>query len=272
MLYGGSGGGFLVQQYLAKYGKHVSRALMESSIAFDVARAKQMKATCNFVEEMKKYDSNVLKQLKQIIEQKKVDRLCLMRILQRIPYNFENGTEIQSKIIKEIHNDNFTLYKKFLWKPAYNFYIIKYFFKLPDTAAGKVRIFEFLNKDLKNYQPDPANPDLLMDWMGELLKDFSCQVALGKLQIPQFDLTQKRKEFKGEVLVLSGKKDHTALAKVAKEMSHYYPNSKYALFDDTHRLPRYPKYYRAIRKSFLTEGFTSEKFQKHYQDTRQLNR
>jgi len=36
-LYGGSGGGFLVQEYLAKYGRNVRRALIESSGAPDLA-------------------------------------------------------------------------------------------------------------------------------------------------------------------------------------------------------------------------------------------
>jgi hypothetical protein len=38
ILYGGSGGGFLVQQYLDKYGSHVSRALIEFSGAHDLAQ------------------------------------------------------------------------------------------------------------------------------------------------------------------------------------------------------------------------------------------
>jgi pimeloyl-ACP methyl ester carboxylesterase len=38
MVYGGSGGGVLVQQYLDKYGEHVSRALIESSGSPDLAR------------------------------------------------------------------------------------------------------------------------------------------------------------------------------------------------------------------------------------------
>ena len=38
MIYGGSGGGVLVQQYLDKYGDHVSRALIESSGGPDLAR------------------------------------------------------------------------------------------------------------------------------------------------------------------------------------------------------------------------------------------
>jgi hypothetical protein len=38
MVYGGSGGGVLVQQYLDKYGEHVSRALIESSGGPDLAR------------------------------------------------------------------------------------------------------------------------------------------------------------------------------------------------------------------------------------------
>ena len=37
MLYGGSGGGVLIQQYLDKYGEHVSRALIECSGGPDLA-------------------------------------------------------------------------------------------------------------------------------------------------------------------------------------------------------------------------------------------
>ena len=39
MLYGGSGGGVLIQQYLDKYGEHVSRALIESSGTPDLAKS-----------------------------------------------------------------------------------------------------------------------------------------------------------------------------------------------------------------------------------------
>jgi pimeloyl-ACP methyl ester carboxylesterase len=55
MLYGGSGGGFLVQQYLDRYGEHVSRALIECSGGPDLAATHNttfMKKTCQFNESL----------------------------------------------------------------------------------------------------------------------------------------------------------------------------------------------------------------------------
>lgn len=51
MLYGGSGGGFLVQQYLDKYGSHVSRALIEFSGAPDIAQQHNVTFANNLYEQ-----------------------------------------------------------------------------------------------------------------------------------------------------------------------------------------------------------------------------
>lgn len=50
ILYGGSGGGFLVQQYLDRYGFHISRALIESSGAPDLARQHNVTFASNLYE------------------------------------------------------------------------------------------------------------------------------------------------------------------------------------------------------------------------------
>lgn len=265
MLYGGSGGGILVQQYLSKYGDDVSQAIIESSGTPDANFD-------NFSVMMKEYSPQTFDKFINILNTNMVSKNYLCWMLNRIAHDNLDYQELQIKLIDDISDSNYWSYYKYIMKPSYNYLIIKTMMKLPSEDAVRVRMFEMYGKGIINYEEVHNSPtNLAFEYSQDILKDFITETKNSKIKLTSFDyLKGARERYNGEVLVMSGIRDN--VFNDSQVLSKAYNNSKRILFDDKHVLSRYPDYYSSIRKVFFTEGLHSQELIKLLNDSRQLVR
>ncbi len=273
MLFGGSGGGVLVQQYLARHGAQVSRALIEVSGAPDLARTHHLDTYCTFAAEMQQHAPESLDRLQSVLDAGRFDRASLLFMLQRIPYDSLNAYAIQQPLIDALAAGRWLPYFRRWVSPPSNLPLINTLLSVPSMDAARVRMFELLGEGLLAYNTpaDPRSLNLMYEWTGPLLADFLDDVRAGRIDAPRFDLGDSRAHFNGEVLVVSAAQDHVYGTAEGRLLAEAYPNARLAIFDDTHRMQRAPAFYRQFRQAFFMEGLDSQAFRSLMDDPRQLH-
>lgn len=263
MLFGGSGGGILVQQYLAKYGEHVSRAMLEATSAPDIIIDNKVNITgYNFNIIMKEKNPAALEKLKNILTSEKVDRAKLCYMLFKISVTHIDWVDTCSKLIDEIYQGNKKTYYKNLCNPEYNFALCKTMMKSPIVESTKVRMFELDGEQIIKYCKTPnTDINVCFEWDKELLKDYLKQAEAGILNVPKINLLEDRKKYNGEVLFFIGDMDIDFSPNVAKAITQSYPKSKMVLVHDTHGMVMEGKEYQNLRTTFFTQGLYSDKLQ-----------
>lgn len=268
MLYGGSGGGVLVQQFLDKYGDHVARALIESSSGPDLAR----KHGETFIAPTYRSNARVAEAYYSATHQA-APRPGLAFMLFKTGLQGQTGlqkTIMNSQTASATWNDRYTYIKTWL-NPQYNYALISYLMNLPSELEVKVRIYEVLGADLQKYRPASARDIVLgNDWAADLLADFVKAGRTGVISPPDFNLD--RSQYKGEVLVWAGKNDQDFGIQMGTWLAEAYPNSQLAIFNDAHSRSAYPGYYLRFRRTFFQSGLYSEETRACFKDPRQLNR
>jgi pimeloyl-ACP methyl ester carboxylesterase len=267
MVYGRSGGGVLVQQYLDKYGDHVSCALIEASGGPDLAREHNTTSTKKTCESNPNVASSYF-----ALSQKGDATASLAFMLYMIGQG--GDTKLQEKIVNSETSifalgDKFTYLKNWL-TPSYNFPLICLLFDAPRELEVKVRLYELMADDLENYHPASSQEVCLgYEWTRVLLADFIKAHEDGK--IPGTHINLNRSCYDGEVLVWSGTADQVFTVEMGQWLCDSYPHSRLAVFNDNHNFQKYQSYYREFRRAFFTAGLNSSETQVYFNDPRQLN-
>lgn len=265
MLFGVSGAGVLAQQYLAKYGEHVSRVILGATGAPDIAKENHWLYSPNFSD----FNSEGAKILNSILGKRKVDLATLSYILYQAARDRPNARQAQVDILKSLDAHGSLL--KFGLKPQYNLSMAKFLMSTPSAACIKVRCYELVGYDLKRYKTRELKTlNLLYEFSAQYLSDFMEKEMAGEIHPKEFQLDRSR--FTGEVLVMSGTEDVVFSVETGKAIAAAYPHAKFSLFEDGHRFLRNQRYYQSLRKAFLSGGFNSPEFQRLYNDPCQLNK
>lgn len=265
MLYGGSGGGFLVQQYLDKYGSHVSRALIESSGAPDLTRQHNVTFASNL------YESNPEASNLYFALSRNETKPSLAYAMFKL--GLKGDIESQTRIVKSqtekaTFRDKYLYFKKWI-NPSSNFPLVHFIIGIPSEIEVKVRIYELVGADLLEYNPASSQEvNLMYEWTRIVIADFLKANAEGMISTPHFSLN--RSNYTGEVMVWSGTGDQGFNRQMGQWISDSYPHSRQAVFNDAHKLEKYSDYYLNFRKAFFVTGLNSTETQSYYQDARQL--
>lgn len=243
MLMGGSGGGFLVQQYLTKYGQNVSRAVIESSSAPDICSCNGLTFAQNFEESNKTgallYDA--------LYKNGKTD-LGLDWLLFKT--GLDGDTALQNSLLRK--QSNWVNIQK-LWKRISipnNSFVIKKIFASPYTLEVRVRIWELIGSDLVQYQPkNAADHNLMYSSMIAFLPDFMEAYKNGMIPLPIHRIN--RAGYEGEVLILANKGDQDFGYSRAELISKEYKKVQLKVFDgQTHKIKKTSKQFKLLRAFF----------------------
>jgi pimeloyl-ACP methyl ester carboxylesterase len=267
MLYGGSGGGVLVQQYLDRYGEHVSRALIECSGAPDLAR--EQNAT--FMKETYLSNEKLARSYFSLM-QMGVDSASLSFMLYKI--GLAGDTDLQNRIVS-IRTGTFSL--DGLWKylsswlsPSLNFPLVRWMLESPRELEVKVRMYELIGDDLQNYHPASAQEVCIgYEWIKAILAGFTRAFENG--EIPDAKIQLNRSSYGGEVMIWSAALDQVFSVQMGQLLQQSYPYARLALFNDTHERRRDPDYRREFRRAFFIHGLNSPEVQAYFDDPRQIN-
>ena len=250
MLYGGSGGGLLIQQYLDKYGEHVSRALIESSGAPDLAEAHNttfMKKTHLSNESLANSYFNLMKDGD--------DSPSLAFLLYKI--GMTGDTDLQNIIVKS-KTDIFSLEGHWAYLKELAFSVLQFpnlgkMLDAPRELEVKVRLYEVIGEEIESYHPTSAQDVCLgYEWTKVLSADFIRARQDGIIPIKKIQLN--RSSYRGEVMVWSGTADQVFSEQMGQWLCQSYPHARLALFDDTQSRRKYPDYRLEFRKAFFVHG------------------
>jgi len=267
MLYGGSGGGVLIQQYLDKYGEHVCRALIECSGCPDLARAHNT----TFMKETYRSNESLANSYFALI-QKGDDSASLAFLLYKI--GLAGDTDLQNQIVSS-RTDNRSLKSQWAYlaswlSPSCNFPLVRRILDAPRELEVKVRLYELIGDDIESYHPSSAQEVCLgCEWAKVVLADFIKARKEGK--IPAIKIRPNRSGYQGEVMIWSGTADQVFSEQMGQWLCQSYPHARLALFNDTHERRRDPDYRLEFRRNFFIHGLNSLQVQAHFDDPRQLN-
>lgn len=265
MLFGGSGGGVLIQQYLDKYGEHVSRALIESTGAPDIAQKNGLTFAKNF------YGSNPIaaeNYYKFKFRQKNNSSPSLAWMLFKI--GLEGNTQLQVDILNGKINF-FDIKGKFLYiknwfKFSQNFPLICLLMNSPQELEVKVRMWEVVGADLVKYDPTSAKEiNLMYESLEILLSDFLDAYKKGEINTFSFNLD--RSKYQGEVMIWANTGDQDFGPGIAKLIGEAYPKSRLAIFEEkAHHVQKISDFQTNFIKTFFEKGLYSDEIQRFFND------
>lgn len=250
-LFGASGAGILVQQYLSKYGKNVNRVILESTGAPDISRKLNLKYSSDF-KEFNPKASNILDSL---LKKNAVDKEIISNILYQKGRADKSPKASQIQILEKLQQGESLWSYKF--KPVTNISILNYMVKSSKEIAARVRWFELVGYDLMNYD-SKKGINLLYEISGKTLSDILDFYKKNNRSAKKF--TINRESFLGEVLLLKGTEDVVFSDAVNIEIQKSYLNSKLLFFIDGHKMQNNKAYYQKIRNTFLAKGLKSDDF------------
>lgn len=262
MLFGTSGAGILIQEYLAKHGEHVSKVMLEATGAPDIAiDGAIINIGSPFTESMKQESPETLKKLEDLLSKGKVDRASLSFMLYKIQLYDIDWKRKSIKLIDELAEGKKRSYYKNLLNPEYNFTFTKFLMKMPMMESTKVRIFEILGEQLLSYLDTPGELNIAFEWEEKLIQEYVEEVRAKNLDVPIINLTEKRRDYPGEVFLLIGDVDNQFPVKAAEVIGQAYPKAKLVVVHDTHAMLHNDAAYQSLRKVFFTKGLYSEEME-----------
>lgn len=242
MIFGASGAGVLAQQYLARYGDHVGRALLISTGASDLAHVHGWP----YGRALSDIDPAAAQAFAKNVSSNQKAHPGLAYMM------FQLGREGNGGISKarQLAQGGVVTYAWYAMHPNLNWPLARTILGLPAATAAKVRMYELLGSDLQKLVPQDQEVPLYV-WSKELLGDFIRAAPA----LPQMNLD--RSAYKGEVLVISGKDDVVFSPAIGQAIADAYPKGSFLLVRGGHRLELDRHYQQEVRKAFLRYGLKS---------------
>lgn len=257
LLYGRSGGAFLIHQYLALHGEHVERAWTQAPLNPYIAAGLGLRAD-HFWDEIGAYDPASQGLLRQALARAPGERARWLRILQR--QNFfvplARRDEERARLIRAMAAGDTAVIEAA--GKAYQVDEVARMMAAPEGVAILVRLYEFEAPFIARAQPpdDGIHPgeETFRDqvrplrWLEE--QGLIAPVAFDPAPLHRLD---------AEVFVLAGRHDHTADYRASIALSALYPRGRLFIADDTHVFEAMNRQGHAIRllRAFLAHGADS---------------
>jgi pimeloyl-ACP methyl ester carboxylesterase len=255
LIFGASGAGILAQQYLSKYGEHVSRAILEVTGAPDLSKRNGWHYSRDFAD----FSPASSAELSTLPEKAVASRTNLTYLLYQLARTKEDGKALQLRILQDLREGKKRVYLEYLLRPQYNLPLARFLLSAPSGAAVKVRWYELTGYDLQHYGEREGEPtNLLCEFSKDILSNFLAAARMG--EIAPKDFTIERGAFGGEVLVVSGSEDVVFSPQIGRAVAQAYPKGRWILLQDGHHMQHNQEYLTALHRAFLIGGFESEAF------------
>jgi pimeloyl-ACP methyl ester carboxylesterase len=260
LLYGRSGGGFLVHQYLVRHGAHVQRAFTSSALNPFIVNELGLNSD-HFWEEIGAYDKNLQPTLRKVLEAHPTERATMIMTLQR--QNFfvpvDKLAAARADLIRDLADGNTKRYEEAQTK--YQVDLIQKTSDSPEEIAARVRIYEFFQPSggRSRLNTEAIYPDLENQY--NIAKPLLLLADSGKIPSPTFDFT-KLHRVDTEVFILAGRWDHTADYRSLSALAHNYSRHTLFIADDNHVFARLNEkgLVNPLVQSFLLFGSDSNQF------------
>ncbi len=261
-LYGRSGGGLLVDQYLAKYPQHVRTVFTQAAVNRFIDAEFGLNSD-KFWDEIGKYDPGLQKQLLAAISAHPDERARIFLLLQRQNF-FVSADQLPQARAALIHAlaawDSEQLQR---FTQQYQVDAILQRFQGSDNSADNVRLFEFLAPVANSKGRLTSDSQSRVDPDYEVLRLFAAPLLQlfqeGKIPLPTMDLSALDR-VNASVYMLAGYYDHTADYRSQIALASHFPVHRLLLLADDHDFLALGKtgLYPQLIKAALLYGCRSE--------------
>lgn len=262
MLFGRSGGGLLVHEYLARHGDHVARAFT-SAPASSASSALLGLQFDTFWEEMDSGDGQIHHRIRAVMRSGRVDRLSLATAFQRQNFFVPAAriAEARLQLLATFENGSDAELQDVL--AEYQVSAMQQFNNSVRAIPSRVRLFEFALPYLESWQmqDDRLDPDIEV-----ILASSAPLRALA--EHGQLDLTAATLDHRllhdvaAELFVMVGRWDHVVDYRGSIALAASYPNAGIYIADDNHTFQKMNEagIYQDILQAFLLHGRESAAF------------
>lgn len=234
LLYGRSGGAYLIHQYLAKYGSHVQRAFTQSVVNPLLNRELNIPLD-TFWEELGAQDPSLQTALRQALDQHPGERIEILLALQRQHF-YVAADKLPAARAELIHTLAASDMRKY--EEAKKEYEVEGVMKLsesPEIIPQDVRVLEFLYPSGAFQRIGGEGIYPLLETQHHFISPLLTLLAEGKIDLPAFD-TLPAHSLAAEVFVLAGRWDEAVDYRTAIALAYLYPRHHLFIADDNHVL------------------------------------
>jgi len=262
ILYGASGGGLLLHQYVARHGNRVSRALSRCAVMPGINASLGIYAD-RFAEELAAHDPALPAQLRSVLDRGLVDRSRLMHVLQRMNFFIEH-TEIDERrasLVRRLHARDVAVLDSL--HAACQCAAVDSILGSPEAAAVVVRLFELDWPEIRRrrgefFRNDTVYPEL--ETLYRYTKPLVSLLDAGLIAEPEPAIEEGARRAGTEMLILAGVRDHTVNWRSQEILAGWYRRVHFFLADDNHMFMKAPAGYRSMGTAFYLGGLDSDGF------------
>jgi pimeloyl-ACP methyl ester carboxylesterase len=265
-LYGRSGGGLLVDQYLAKYPQHVRTVFSQAAVNRFIDAEFGLNSD-KFWDEIGKNDPSLRKELLAAISAHPDERARIFLLLQRQNF-FVSADQLPQSRAALIHTISvWDIEKLHSLVKQYQVDAILEQLRGSDNPAGNVRLFEFFAPLSNSQERLATNSQSRVDPDYEVLRFFATPLlellADRKIPVPTMDLRALNK-VNASVYLLAGYFDHTADYRSQIALASHFPVHRLLLLADNHDFLALSKtgLYPQLIQAALLHGSNSQEVQR----------
>jgi pimeloyl-ACP methyl ester carboxylesterase len=261
LIYGRSGGGYLVQQYLAKHSHNVHRAFIGAAPNPIILKQLGHPESKYFYNTLNEIDTTLHAKVKEILKKNIVPDYQLLWILKGIPYASKNPLDDLKNIIEELYEGKKILYESYLQKKGFDF--SKKIIAEEDmngmNIGSMLRPVEVSAEYMLD--PDPEFIDPFYVSLKKLNEPYLRLIKEKKVEAPTFPPLEKFNEVETEIFYLAGKQDHVSDYRIGIELGKYFKNYDLFIADDNHKMTIHKECYPLLRNTFFKYGIGSKELQ-----------
>lgn len=256
-LYGQSGGGFLIHQFLSVYGQYVDKAFTAAAVNYSL----DAEAGINhdkFWEQATRANPQFAEKFKELIAGNLTGRDLIAMLFQRQHFFVQPDSldAERNRLLNTLLANDTTAIRQY--QQDYQVTAIRNFYTSPDGIPVRVRLFEFIFPLLKDFhlKADTLQPDLENLYYSSLplIKAFKDQ----KNQPATMQFLSQH-VLKTKVFILAGRWDHTADYRSQIALASTYPEHVLLIANDNHTfnaLKNDGQYRKLILSFFRSESTT----------------
>ena len=260
MLFGRSGGGLLVHQYLTIHGDNVSRAFTSAPVANPWSAFAGLDAD-RFWTEIGASSPDAQKRVLALLDRGDFERSRIAMAFQRqnffVPHDEIAEARLELLALLEA-GESGALSGRL---DAYQVAAVEAFFASEAAIPSRVRLYEFALPFLPAWRVEPRelNPDIEVVLHAASPLIVAADAGAISAQPPENLLPALRQPFGPEVFVLAARWDHTVDYRGALALAARYADSVFWLADDNHTFAALVEHglYAALLQSFLVHGTDS---------------
>ena len=232
MLFGGSGGAYLIHEYLARYGKHASRVFTEAA-ANPFLDAELGIISDRFWDEIGDYDPKLQKKMHEILKKYVDERPEIIMTFSRQHYYFKADKiqQARAELIDSLYNGNMEFYERA--KKDFKVNEVASVMETEQAIPIRIRMYEIIRPILERVDlfGDTVYPGL------EVAYNLALPLIMlnreDKIPVPLMNFSSL-KNLSCDIFILAGRWDEAVDYRTQIELAKKYKNSTLFIADDDH--------------------------------------